>query len=96
MYQLLWSNTTHIGVGVARNDSGEYFVVVEFFRPGNIEGKYLEYLPPFIESEITEQHKLMAEYMSEMQSKGYTLCSKFPNNRLPKWNSELYPEDNTN
>jgi len=45
--QLVWSTTTHLGVGVTQSPkTGKFYVVMKYSPPGNIIGRYRNHVPP--------------------------------------------------
>jgi len=45
--QLVWSNTTQLGVGVTKSDkTGKFYVVMKYFPPCNYNGQYRQHLSP--------------------------------------------------
>jgi len=45
--QLVWSDTTQLGVGVTQSEkTGKFYVVMKYYPPGNIIGRYTKHVPP--------------------------------------------------
>jgi len=45
--QLVWSSSRQLGVGVTRSErTGRFYVVMKYFPPGNILGRYTQHVPP--------------------------------------------------
>ncbi|GMR51247.1 hypothetical protein PMAYCL1PPCAC_21442, partial [Pristionchus mayeri] len=45
--QMVWRETTSIGVGIAQSNSGRHFVVAHYVKPGNATGQFAQnVLPP--------------------------------------------------
>lgn len=55
---MVWRDSRELGVGMAKNRSGQIFVVANYDPPGNFIGSFTENVPPiggFIESEDTSK-----------------------------------------
>lgn len=43
--QVIWTDSTQLGVGVSKNSKGQVFVVCNYDPPGNYVGQYAEKVP---------------------------------------------------
>ncbi|EDW97884.1 Golgi-associated plant pathogenesis-related protein 1 [Drosophila yakuba] len=48
---LVWKNTNKMGVGQAKDSNGNYWVVVRYYPPGNVNGQFKENVLPLIDEE---------------------------------------------
>lgn len=71
-FQVIWRDSRELGVGMARNRSGQIFVVANYDPPGNFIGSFAENVPPiggFIETDDTSKQLTIPTDMSTEQSK---------------------------
>ncbi|XP_043529471.1 troponin T, skeletal muscle-like [Frieseomelitta varia] len=68
--QLIWKKTESIGLGLANDDSGKFYLVCIYHPPGNVAGEFVEnVLPPTQEKELElspDEAKIIQKIQSDL------------------------------